>query len=83
MSTVILNMQEAKTHLSKHVANLRKGDRVVLCRRGKPVAEIRPIVEKPCEPRPIGLGRGLVTIPDSFFDPLPDEVLDLFQGKEV
>ncbi len=33
-------------------------------------------------PRPIGLGKGLVHIPDSFFDPLPEELLRLFEGKE-
>ena len=33
------------------------------------------------QPRPIGLGKGLAEIPDSFFDPLPDALLDLFEGK--
>ena len=32
-------------------------------------------------PRPFGLGKGLAEIHDSFFDPLPDELLDLFEGK--
>ena len=32
-------------------------------------------------PRPIGLAKGLVEIPDSFFDPLPEELLRLFEGK--
>jgi len=34
------------------------------------------------EPRPIGLGKGKFTVPDEFFDPLPDEILDAFEGKE-
>lgn len=33
------------------------------------------------KPRPIGLGKGLAEIPDSFFAPLPDDLLDLFEGK--
>ena len=33
------------------------------------------------ESRPIGLGKGLVEIPDSFFEPLPEELLRLFEGK--
>ena len=33
------------------------------------------------QPRPIGLGKGLAVIPDSFFAPLPDDILDLFEGK--
>ena len=36
----------------------------------------------PAEPRPIGLGKGLVEIPDSFFEPLPEDLLRLFEGKE-
>ena len=59
MSTTVLNMQEAKTHLSKHVAGLKEGDRIILCRRNRPVAEIRPISDHQNEPRPVGLGRGL------------------------
>ncbi len=35
------------------------------------------------EPRPIGLGKGLAEIPDAFFDPLPDDLLDLFEGKRT
>ncbi len=34
------------------------------------------------EPRPIGLGKGLVEVPDSFYEPLPEELLWLFEGKE-
>ncbi len=81
MSTTRLNMHEAKTHLSEHISQLKEGDRIILCRRNRPVAEIRPLSEPADEPRPIGLGKGLVEIPDSFFDPLPDEILDLFEGK--
>ena len=81
MSVVRLNMHEAKTHLSRYVAKLKSGDRIVLCRRNREIAEIRPIVEPSDEPRPIGLGKGLAEIPDSFFEPLPDEILDRFEGK--
>ena len=37
--------------------------------------------KRPGEPRPIGLGKGLAHIPDSFFDPLPEELLDLLEGR--
>lgn len=80
MTTTRLNMHEAKTHLSEHIARLKPGDRIILCRRNFPVAEIRPIEEPEHEPRPFGLGKGLVEIPESFFDPLPEEMLDLFEG---
>ena len=81
MATTRLNMHEAKTHLSEHIARLKPGDCIILCRRNRPVAEIRPLDERPDEPRPVGLGKGLAEIPDSFFDPLPEEMLALFEGR--
>ena len=79
-TTTTLNMHEAKTHLSKHVAKLKPGDRIILCRRNRPVAEILPISEAASQPRPVGLGKGLAQVPDSFFDPLPDDILARFNG---
>ena len=80
MATTVLNMREAKTHLSRHVAGLKAGDRIVLCRRNRPVAEIRPIPGRSNEPRPFGLGQGLADLSGAFFDPLPDDILDDFEG---
>ena len=36
-----LNIHEAKTHLSKYLAKLEKGETILLCRRNEPIAEIR------------------------------------------
>jgi antitoxin (DNA-binding transcriptional repressor) of toxin-antitoxin stability system len=81
MSTTMLNMHQAKTHLSEVIAKLKPGDRVVLCRRNQPVAEIKPLPLPNHEPRPVGLGKGLAVIPPSFFDLLPADLLDAFEGK--
>ena len=32
--------------------------------------------------RPIGLAKGQFKIPDSFFEPLPDDILDGFEGMK-
>ena len=58
---------------------IEKGEIVVLCRRNIPIAEIRPIPRSPAEPRPVGIDRGM-TVPDSFFEPLPADLLDAFEG---
>ena len=34
------------------------------------------------KPLPIGLAKGQFTVPDNFNDPLPDEILDLFNNPE-
>lgn len=76
-----LNIHEAKTHLSRYLARLEKGETIVLCRRNTPIAEIRALPAARKKPRPLGLAKGTVRIPPSFFDPLPDDLLDLFEGK--
>ena len=73
-----LNMHEAKTHLSRYVSQLEEGETILLCRRNEPVAEIRPLPPARRQRRPFGLDRGRFTVPDSFFEPLPDEVLESF-----
>ena len=82
MVTIRLDIQEAAVHLTEHIAGLSPGDKIILCEQNSPVAEILPLPKSSSEPRPIGLGTGLAVVPDSFFDPLPDELLDLFEGKE-
>ena len=74
-------MHEAKIRLSEVIAKLKPGDRVVLCRRNRPVAEIRPLPAQSLEPRPVGMGKGLAHIPPSFFEPLPYDLLATFEGK--
>jgi prevent-host-death family protein len=76
-----VNIAEAKTHLSHYLESVEKGEIVVLCRRNVPIAEIRPIPKAPQEPRPVGIDRGM-TIPASFFEPLPEGLLDAFEGGE-
>ncbi len=76
-----LNIHEAKTHLSKYLAKLKAGDRILLCKRNQPVAQITPLPEAPARPRSIGLAKGSFTVPRSFFEPLPNELLEAFGDK--
>lgn len=73
-----LNVHEAKTHLSRYLDRIEHGETIILCRRDKPIAEIRPLRAVRQEPRPIGLAEGQFSIPPEFFDPLPDEILSYF-----
>lgn len=76
-----LNIHEAKTHLSAYLARLEAGETILLCKRNVPIAEIRPLPKKRKEPRPIGLAKGTFEVPESFYEPLPEALLDLFEGK--
>jgi antitoxin (DNA-binding transcriptional repressor) of toxin-antitoxin stability system len=78
-----LNIHEAKTHLSKYLAQLKVGERIILCKRNQPVAQITPLPEAPIRSRSIGLAKGIFTVPRSFFETLPDDLLDVFEGRKA
>lgn len=75
-----VNIHEAKTRLSELLAQIERGDTVIVCRRNVPVAEIRALPRRPERPRPVGLYRGELEVPPSFFEPLPEDVLADFEG---
>jgi len=76
-----LNIHEAKTHLSRYLSMIRKGETIILCKRNQPIAEIRPFQSRRGQKRPIGLAKGQFTIPREFFEPLPEELVQPFQGE--
>lgn len=83
---IMVNIHEAKAKLSQLLIQVARGERVILCRRNVPVAEIRPIEDRVGEPRPLGLARrryGDHQIPDSFFEPLPEDLLEGFDGDKT
>lgn len=71
-----MGVGEAKTHLSRLLRQVEQGDEVVIERDGQPVARLVR-VERPR--RQFGQLAGLLHVPDDFDDPLPDDVLDLFE----
>ena len=82
MTMIMVNIHEAKAKLSEFVDAVERGERVVICKRNHPVAELRPVEQKRTEPRPLGGATGIV-IPPSFFDPMPDDFLDAFDSGPV
>ncbi len=80
---ITLNIHEAKTNLSKHLKELTEDKPILLCKRNIPIAKICAIKQKVSKKRPIGLAKGEFTVPKSFFEPLPDEMISLFEGHGV
>ena len=80
MVMIKININEAKTHLSRYLTHLAKGETIMLCKRNVPIAEIRPLPPERKNPRPIGLAEGTFEIPAAFFEPLPDDVMNAFGG---
>jgi prevent-host-death family protein len=77
-----VNVFEIKAKLSEYLDRAAKGERIVICRHNKPVAELRAVEEARTQPRPVGVlpGRPTFDVPASFFEPLPDEDLHLWDG---
>ena len=74
-----VNIAEAKARLSTYLDSVEQGQTVVLCRHNVPIAEIRALPKPPAEERPVGIDRGM-RVPDSFFEPLPEELARPFGG---
>jgi len=69
--SITLNVLEAKTRLSELLVRVQRGEDVVIAKSGSPVARLVPIGE----PAAREFGQMEFAVPDSFFDPLPDEEL--------
>lgn len=66
-----VNVHEAKTHLSRLLAQVERGERVIIARAGKPIATLEPIVDR-ARPRVPGRDKGKIVIHPNFDDPLPE-----------
>lgn len=73
-----VNVHEAKTQLSRLLAEVEDGEEVIIARAGRPVARLVPIAE--VGRRVLGRDRGAFTVPEDFDDPLPAEILAGFTG---
>lgn len=77
MSTV--NMHDTKTHFSKLVDSVMKGNEIVIAMAGKPVAKLTPIEKKPKHRS--GALKGKIKIAKDFDDPLPSDILADFEDS--
>jgi len=72
----IINVHEAKTHLSKLLARVHAGEEITIGKAGKPVAKLVPF--SPAGERIPGIAKGAVT--DAFFEPLPESELKAWES---
>ena len=77
---LIVNIHEAKTQFSKLIEAVASGEEVVIARAGKPTAKLVPITSAKPVRKPGSL-KGKIHIPDDFDAPLPDDILDAFEGR--
>lgn len=68
----VVNVHEAKTHLSRLLERVRRGEEIILAKAGKPCARLVPLEES--KPRVPGIVRGRVG--EEFFEALPEDELE-------
>lgn len=78
---MIVTVHKAKTELSKLIARAEAGEEIIIARRDKPAVKLTPVASETKKPRLAGAWKGRLTLPDSFFDPLPEEELEFFGPK--
>lgn len=76
-----VNIHEAKTNLSRLIEEVEEGGDVVIARAGKPVVRLVAVHQERL-PRKLGILDGRFVVPDDFDAPLPDEVLEAFEGSQ-
>ena len=77
-----ISVYNARAEFSRLIERALAGEDIVITRRGKPAVRLVPIEEEPA-PRKPGALKGLLTVPESFFDPLPDEIIDAFYESKI
>ena len=77
-----VNIHDAKTNLSKYLANMGQNDRLIICNRNEPVAEVRiikPMAAVGGAERPIGVNPDSFELSKEFFEPLPEDLIKHFR----
>lgn len=72
-------VHDAKTNLSKLIERAEAGEEVIIARRDMPAVRLVPVAAKASKRR-FGAYAGQATIDESFFEPLPEEELDAWEG---
>ena len=83
MKTTTVNVHEAKTHLSRLLARVVKGEEVVIARSGKPIARLVPVETPRRMADAFDLYKGQIWIAPDFDAPLPAGVQADFEGQDA
>lgn len=75
------DIHEAKTHFSRLIDEVEQGEDLVICRAGKPIAQLRRYVTP--RRRQGGQWTGLIRIGEDFDQPLPENIDRAFREGEA
>ena len=80
---VTISADEMQKDLASYLRLVKSGETLVITQADEVVAEVKPVrvAAVAQEPRPYGLCAGEFVVPDDFDAPLPDDILDAFEGR--
>jgi antitoxin (DNA-binding transcriptional repressor) of toxin-antitoxin stability system len=76
---MVVNLSEAKAKLSYLIRLVQEGERIVIAKNNKPIADL--VLHRPTQKRRLGLLKGALSIPEDFNEEDP-EIEALFYGSE-
>lgn len=65
----------------KYLNQVAAGESFVILQADQAIAELKPIQHTQKQKRPFGLCAGEFTVPDDFDAPLPEDILNAFEGR--
>ena len=77
----VINIHEAKTHLSRLIEGAILGEPFVIAKAGKPLVKVTPVGDPPGPPARLGFLSGEVTLPDDFDQMGGSEIEEVFGGQ--
>jgi antitoxin (DNA-binding transcriptional repressor) of toxin-antitoxin stability system len=80
MSMLNVTIDEIQRDPLKYLHQVEAGETLIILRSEMPIAELRPISSNK-QLRPFELCKGEFTVPDDFDAPLPEDILDVFEGR--
>ncbi len=79
----IVNIHEAKTHLSRLVEDAARGKAFIIAKSGKPMAKVSPLSEEEgLKAKRLGFMTGEIVVPDDFDTMASTQLSDLFEGSD-
>jgi len=77
-----INIHEAKTHLSRLAEDVAAGEVIIVAKAGKPKMKLVPIDSGKKEIK-FGALKGKINVSADFDAPLPEEIIDAFEGRSA
>jgi prevent-host-death family protein len=77
--SIIVNVHEAKTHLSRLLEQAHAGQEIIVAKAGKPNARLMPLAPRQGQRQP---GRVAGRLSEAFFEPLPEHALLAWEQGE-